>query len=75
MTSPDQVPQLMPITFLASGIEPLIVAVAINDAIHDPCDFGPTVLRTIIRSNSVNIKLDPYLPPLAKTKHSAEACR
>ncbi len=71
MTSPDQIQDLIPITFPASRIEPLMVAVAIND----PGDFGQMLFRAIIAASKANIKLDPYPPRLAKTKHSAEACR
>jgi hypothetical protein len=48
-----------------------MVAVALNDPGH----LSQVSFRAIIAAGETNIKLDPYWPRLAKSKHSAEACR
>jgi len=43
-------------------------------AINDPGELGQMIFGAII-ARKANIKLDPYLPRLPKTKHGAEARR
>jgi hypothetical protein len=70
MASPNHAEHLLHITFPAIRIEPLMIAAAINDS----GDLGQMIFRAIT-AGKVNIKLDPYLTRLPKTKHGAEACR
>jgi hypothetical protein len=47
-----------------------MVAVAFND----PGYLSPMIFCDIISASQVNIKLDPHLAWLAKTKYRTEAC-
>jgi hypothetical protein len=71
MTSSDQIQYLIPITFSANRIKPLMVAVGVND----PGDLSPMTCCDILIASQVNIKLDPHLAWLAKTKYRTEACK
>jgi hypothetical protein len=43
--------------------------------VNDPGDLSPMIFCDIISASQVNIKLDPHLAGLAKTKHGTQASR
>ena len=70
MASLDQAQHLMPLAIATIGLEPLVVAVGIDD----PGDFAQMAAGVVPTAQEINIEFNPYRARRAQTKDGAEVC-